>query len=294
MAQSIRWGIVFPQNESDKDVSAIRQYAQQVEGQGFDYLLAYDHVLGANPDREGGWKGPYTDKDSFHEVLTFFSYLSAITERLEMATGILILPQRQTALVAKQAAQVDFLSNGRLRLGIGIGWNPVEYEALNESFKNRGKRSAEQAQLLRQLWTQELVTYEGQYHRVSDAGLNPMPVQRPIPIWFGGMADVVLERMAKLGDGWMPATVPIDQVRSYVAKLRDYLAQAGRKSEDFGIDIRVNLARLSPVEQVDYVAQWRELGATHVAVNTMGMGLTSLQAHYDAGAEALERLQAKL
>src|SRR3989442_10997287 len=197
-------GVVFPQVEIGQDPGAIRDYAQAVEAMGYTHILVFDHVLGANPERPGGWKGPYTYRHAFHEPFVLFGFLASATRRVELVTGILILPQRQTALVAKQAAAVDVLSRGRLRLGVGVGWNPVEFEALGENFTNRGKRIEEQIDLMRALWTKELVTFHGQWHRVPDAGINPLPIQRPIPVWMGGESEVVVRRAARLADGWMP------------------------------------------------------------------------------------------
>jgi probable F420-dependent oxidoreductase len=278
----MRYGAVFPQIEMPADPVAIRDYAQAVEGMGFDYLLAYDHVLGANPERPGGWRGPYTHANPFHEVFVLFAYLAGLTQRIEFATGILILPQRQTALVAKQAAQVDVLSGGRLRLGVGIGWNKVEYDALGEDFRTRGRRSEEQVRLLRELWTKPLVTFKGEFDSVDDAGLNPMPVQQPIPIWFGGGADTVLRRMAKLGDGWMPNTMLLDRARTLVDALRGYLAENGRDPAAFGIDVRINISRQPESEWGEFVAAWRDMGATHIGLSTMGMGFTGVVEHLDA------------
>ncbi len=277
----MKLGVVFPQTEIGNNPADIRAYAQTAEALGYDYLLAYDHVLGANPDRPGGWSGPYTDQTPFHEVFVLFAYLAGLTARLEFVTGVLILPQRQTALVAKQAAALDVLSGGRLRLGIGIGWNAVEYEALGEAFGNRGKRSAEQVVLLRRLWTEPLVTFQGEHHTVSAAGLNPLPVRRPIPVWFGGGADAVLARMARLGDGWIANTMTPEQGRPLVEKLRAYLVAEGRDPAAFGIDIRVNASKTPEAAWAEYVAGWRALGATHVCVNTMGMGFTRLEQHLD-------------
>jgi probable F420-dependent oxidoreductase len=251
----------------------------------------YDHVLGANPDRPGGWQGPYTFHDSFHEPFVLFGYLAAITQRLEFVTGILILPQRQTVLVAKQAAELDLLSGGRLRLGIGIGWNPIEFEALNETFNNRGKRSEEQVAVLRALWTDELVTFNGEYHTISDAGLNPMPVQRPIPLWFGGGADVVLRRMARLGDGWMPNTMSFEKTQPMVERLRGYVAEAGRNPDDFGLDIRISLRRHDKSTWIDTLHQWQSLGATHLCINTMGADFTPQQ-HINAIRDFKETIDA--
>ena len=204
----MRIGAVFPQLEAGTDIGAITDYIQNVESLGFDHILAFDHVLGANASSRPGWSGAYQHTDSFYEPITFYSYVAAITSRLELATGVIILPQRQTALFAKQSATLDLISAGRLRLGIGTGWNQVEYEALGENFHNRGKRSEEQINLLRKLWSEELITFKGKFHTVTDAGLNPLPPKRSIPIWFGGMADPVLERVAKIGDGWLPLGSP--------------------------------------------------------------------------------------
>lgn len=278
----MKYGVIFPQLEIGADPVVIRDYVQAIEGMGFDYLMIYDHVLGANPDRAGGWSGPYTHTEMFHEPFVLFGYLAALTQRLELATGILILPQRQTALVAKQAAQVDVLSGGRMRLGIGIGWNAVEYEALGENFHNRGKRSEEQVTLLRALWTQPLVTFRGQHHSVSDAGLNPMPIQRPIPIWFGGMADATLERAARLGDGWIPNPAPMDKVRGMIDTLHTHLEDHGRAPETFGIDVRVNARTQPRAEWTPFLQAWQQFGATHIGINTMGAGYATPDAHLDA------------
>ena len=204
----MRIGVVFPQIEIGPDPAAVRDYAQAAESLGYAHVLAYDHVLGANAGSRPGWSGAYRHTDQFHEVMVLLAYVAGLTETLELVTGVLILPQRQTALVAKQTAEVDLLSGGRLRLGIGIGWNDVEYEALSEDFGNRGRRSEEQIEVLRLLWTNELVTYRGRWHTVDDGGINPLPVQRPIPVWFGGMDERVLKRLARVGDGWIAAGRP--------------------------------------------------------------------------------------
>ena len=284
----MKLGVVFPQTEIGADPGAIRDYAQAVEGLGYDYLLAYEHVLGANPERPGGWQGTYTHRDAFHEPFVLFAYLAALTTRLEFTTGVLILPQRQTVLVAKQAAALDVLSGGRLRLGIGIGWNAVEYEALGQDFHSRGRRSEEQVALLRRLWTEPLVTFAGRDHRISDAGLNPLPVQRPIPIWFGGTADPVLKRMARLGDGWISNTRSLEQGREQVAHLREYLRAAGRDPAAFGIDVRINARQTPEAGWAAEIAGWRALGATHVCVNTMGLGFTHREQHLDVARRFLE------
>lgn len=277
----MKLGVVFPQTEIGVDPFVIRDYAQTAEGLGYDYLLTYDHVLGANPNRPGGWRGPYTYRDTFHEPLVLFGYLAGLTETLELVTGILILPQRQTALVAKQAAEVDVLSGGRLRLGVGIGWNEIEYVALGQDFHTRGRRVEEQVRLLRALWQNDLVTFEGEWHHVPDAGLNPLPVQRPIPIWMGGTADAVLRRVARLADGWFPQFQPGPQAEEMLSRLRGYIEDAGRDPQAVGIDGRMRLDAGGPRKWIERVQAWQDLGATHLAVNTMGMGLESPRDHID-------------
>ncbi len=196
-------GVVFPQTEFSSDPAAIRDYAQTVEGIGFSHIVAYDHILGVNPDRAGGWNGPYTFQHSFQEPFVLFAFMAGVTQIIGFTTSIIILPQRQTALVAKQAATLDRLSGGRLRLGVGLGWNEVEYVSLGQDFHTRGKRIEEQIHLLRRLWTEPLVNYAGRWDTIPDAGINPLPVQQPIPIWFGGNSEPALRRAARLGDGWM-------------------------------------------------------------------------------------------
>jgi probable F420-dependent oxidoreductase len=279
----MKYGVVFPQTEFGNDPQAIKDYAQTAEDLGYDYLLVYDHVLGAHPHREPPLTGPYTYEHPFHEPMVLFGFLAAVTRRLELVTGILILPQRQTALVAKQTAEVDVLSGGRLRLGIGIGWNYVEYDALGEDFHTRGRRVEEQIAVLRELWTQPLVTHKTADHVIDNAGLNPLPVQRPIPIWFGGVAEPVLKRAARLGDGWMPAgRPPDDRIKVILERLHGYLEDAGRDRTRFGIDPWISIQGLDRDEWHRRVEAWRDLGASHVAVDTMRAGFTSPQAHIEA------------
>jgi probable F420-dependent oxidoreductase len=279
----MKLGVVFPQTEIGADPAVIKDYAQTAEGLGYDYLLVFDHVLGANPDRPGGWQGPYTYKDSFHEPFVLFGYLAGLTQKLELVTGIIILPQRQTVLVAKQAAAVDVLSGGRLRLGVGIGWNMVEFQALNQDFGDRGRRVEEQVALLKELWTHELLTFEGANHTIDDAGLNPLPVQHPIPLWFGGSAERALRRMARWGDGWMPGSrLPDDQSKAIIEQLHGYVEEAGRDPASFGLDPWITIGNHPQVEWADVANQWRRLGATHIAVNTMRAGFSSPQEHIEA------------
>lgn len=283
-------GVVFPQTEIGTDPVAIRDYAQAVEDLGYHHILTYDHVVGADISNRPGWPGPYTYQHLFHEPFVLFGYLAAITRRVELVTGILILPQRQTVLVAKQAAEVDVLSGGRLRLGVGVGWNPVEYEALNEDFSNRGRRSEEQIVLLRALWTRPVVTFTGRWHHVHAAGINPLPVQRPIPVWIGGMAEATLQRVARLGDGWFPQIGPNDRARAMVERLRAYTRAAGRDEQAIGIEARLSIGQLPEVRWQGYADAWEALGATHLSIHTMGAGLASVQAHIQALRRAKEIL----
>jgi probable F420-dependent oxidoreductase len=279
----MRIGVVFPQVEIGQDPGAIRDYAQAVEAMGYTHILVFDHVLGANPDRPGGWKGPYTYRHPFHEPFVLFGFLAAATRHVELVTGILILPQRQTALVAKQAAAVDVLSGGRLRLGVGVGWNPVEFEALGESFTNRGKRIEEQVEVMRALWTKELVTVQGQWHRITDAGLNPLPVQRPIPIWMGGESDPVVRRAARLANGWMPHFRPGPEAQVLVDRLHGLVRDAGRDPGGFGIEGRMTLAQVPPEQRRKELAAWRAMrGISHLCVHTVGLGLKTADEHVRA------------
>jgi probable F420-dependent oxidoreductase len=273
-------GLTFPQSEIGADPIAIRDYAQAAEDLGYEHLLAYDHVLGADPTNREGWRG-YTHETMFHESLTLFGYLAAVTQRLELVTGVIVLPQRQTALVAKQAAEVDVLSGGRLRLGVGIGWNAVEYEALGEDFSTRGARIEEQIEVMRLLWTREVVSYEGEYHRITEAGINPLPVQRPIPVWMGARADVGLRRTARVADGWFPLGPPDDSMSEAVKRLREYIEEAGRDPESVGIEARLDVGRIPPEEWIAQTEAWRSLGASHISVNTMNAGLRSPQEHVE-------------
>ncbi len=278
----MRIGAVYPQTELPEDPAVIREYAQTAEGLGYAHVLAYDHVLGANPDRAGGFRGPYTYQSSFMEPLTLFAFMAAVTERLEFTTGILILPQRQTALVAKQAATLDVLSGGRTRLGVGLGWNKVEYEALDQDFHTRGRRIEEQVALLRRLWTEPLVRFAGRWDSVPDAGLKPLPVQRPIPIWFGGYVDAVLRRVARMGDGWMPGHRRPADARPDLEKLTRYIEEAGRAPAEVGLEPRLSWSSGGLDEQLQLLAGWQELGATHITLNTMGCGFDTPGAHLQA------------
>ncbi len=275
-------GVIFPQTEIGADPIGVRDFVQAAEELGYDHLIAFDHVLGADVAHYPGWQGPYTHQDLFHEPLVLFGYLAALTQRLELVTAVIILGQRSTALVAKQAAEVDVLSAGRLRLGVGIGWNAMEYEALNEDFHNRGKRSEEQFAVLRALWTQEVVDFHGRWHTIKPAGIKPLPVQRPIPLWLGGRVEAVVERVGRLADGWFPQFAPDDVGRQTLARMHEYARAAGRDPATIGIEGRINLPSTSPEIRVKEAEAWRELGATHLSVNTMRAGLRTPTEHIAA------------
>ncbi len=278
----MHFGVIYPQTDHPTDPAAVRDFAQAVEGMGFSHVTAYEHVLGANPDRPGGWKGPYTYQASFLEPFLLYTFMASHTTRLGFFTGILILPQRQTALVAKQAATLDVLSGGRFRLGVGLGWNHVEYVAMGEDFHTRGRKIEEQVEVLRLLWTKPLVTFHGRWHHIEDAGLNPLPVQRPIPVWFGGHHDRVLRRVARLGDGWTPSYRTLADARPSLDKLEAHLQAAGRTRSQFGLEVRLPYGEGDPQVWATRVEEWRSAGATHLAFNTLGAGFTTPEQHIAA------------
>jgi probable F420-dependent oxidoreductase len=275
-------GVVFPQTEIGASPAAIRDYVQAAEDLGYAHALVFDHVLGADARRYAGWNGPYSYTDMFHEPFVLFGYLASFTQQLELVTGVIILGQRQTALVAKQAAEVDVLTGGRLRLGVGIGWNQVEYEALGTNFHDRGRRSEEQIAVMRALWTQEVVNFKGRWHQITDAGLNPLPVQRPIPIWLGGRAEAVVKRVGRLADGWFPQFPPDNAGEDTLNRMRDYARQAGRDPGAIGIEGRISFAGGNPDLWTQAAEAWQKLGATHLSVNTMRAGLRSPDEHIKA------------
>jgi probable F420-dependent oxidoreductase len=285
----MRAGVIFPQTECGTDVRAIADFVRAVEELGFDHLFVADHVLGADPKFHSHPSlATYSHEAVVHEALTLMAYLAAITTRITLATGILILPQRQTALVAKQAAEIDVLSGGRLRLGIGVGWNAVEFEALNETFENRGRRSAEQIAVMRALWTQPVVDFRGEFHRISHAGLNPMPIQRPIPIWFGvGSRDhpvppeAALRRIARLADGWSPNLTPDAQGKALVDRVHQFAREAGRDPANLPLEGRIRLAGQTRDGWMRQVDAWKALGATSLIAEPRGERLKFPDAHLD-------------
>jgi probable F420-dependent oxidoreductase len=283
-------GVIYPQTELPADPDTVRAYVRRVEELGYRHFAIYDHVLGADPAVHTGWKGAYDVDTTFHEPLVFHGFLAAITQ-LELVTAIVVAPQRQTALLAKQAAEVDVLSAGRFRLGIGIGWNRVEYEALGQDFSTRGQREEEQIGLLRRLWTERSVTHEGKFDRIIGAGLAPPPIQRPIPIWLGGRSPAAYRRMGRLADGWFPRLEPGPDLDAALAIIAAAAAEAGRDPEAIGMEPRVGWGAGDTDELMRNAQRWRDAGATHLSVDTMGAGLPGLDAHLDALARVAEALQ---
>ena len=278
----MRIGAIFPQTEIGNDPGEIREYGVEVEKLGYRHILAFDHVIGANLENRPDWKGPYNLETSFHEPFVLFGFLAGVTRTIELTTGIIILPQRQTVLVAKQAAALDVLSGGRFRFGIGLGWNQVEYESLNEEFTNRGARSAEQIDLMRKLWTDKTVDFKGKWHSVLDAGLKPLPVQQPIPIWMGGgNSERALKRIARISDGWMTTGGLTDEGQAAIERFRAYLSEYGRDDGSVGLEGWVKLNPNNLSASAAQLEQWRDLGATHVSINTMGLGRVGGPAHLE-------------
>jgi probable F420-dependent oxidoreductase len=282
----VKIGVVFPQTEIGADPAVIRAYVAAVEELGYQHILAYDHVIGADPTVHTGWDAPYDLDSTFHEPFVLFGYLAAITS-LELVTGIVILPQRQTVLVAKQAAQVDVLTQGRFRLGVGLGWNQVEYEALGKDFTDRGRRVSEQIRLLRLLWTRRSITFHGEYESVTGAGIAPMPVQQPIPIWIGAQSPAAYRRVGRLADGWFPQMQPGPRLDEAVEIVRAAAAAAGRDPASLGMNGRTRLNQ-GVESTADRLRQWREVGATHLSIDTMRLvptGPVGLDRHIAALAE---------
>ena len=271
-------GAVFPHNEIGTDPQAIKDYAQGVEELGVTHLLIYDHVLGADRNRPGGFEGPYDKDVAFHEPFTTFAFIAAVTKNLDMITTVMILPQRQTVLVAKQAAELAILSNNRFKLGIGVGWNTVEYVGLNENFKNRGKRQAEQVELMRLLWESEVLEYKGDYHHIDKASLNPRPSEN-VPIWFGGGAPQLIERCADLGDGWIPLMGPNEAARNTLEEIRAKREAKGLDWNNFGVQAQAQYAGGDPDRWNKHAEKWRDLGASHLAVATHNAEPTNVDGH---------------
>jgi probable F420-dependent oxidoreductase len=267
----MKLGVALPLIDVDVggDPSAIREFAQAAEEIGYQDLSAPDHVLGVNVVSRPDWGDRNTSADLFHDPFVLFGFLAGCTRKIEFSTQVLILAQRQAVLVAKQAASLDVLCGGRFRLGIGVGWNPVEFVGLNEDFHNRGRRSEEQVEVMKALWAEPHVTFKGKFHTIDDAGINPLPLKRSIPIWYGGHADATLHRVVKWGDGWMPlAYGPGEEARVAIAKLRGYAEAAGRDPASIGIDTRVSVGIGGEAEWRDAVRFWKSCGVTYLTLAT--------------------------
>ncbi len=286
----MKFGVVFPQTEVSHDPDALPAIATAVERLGYDSLLFYDHVVGADhSDREPPLWGPYTERDPFHDPFVALGFVAAITSRIELATGVLILPQRQTVLVAQQAADVDLLSHGRLRLGVGTGWNWVEYHALGEDFASRGRRLTEQVPLLRRLWSEPLVSFDGEFDRIERGCINPRP-GRAIPVWFGGFGDAAFRRASRLGDGFSFAG-DIDSALDGLRRVNELLANEHRDPSAFGRELILTRARTA-ADVVDTASQWSDAGGTHVSIPTMRIGFDGYRGHVEYLAEVKAAIDA--
>jgi len=280
----MRIGVAFPTTEIGTDPAAIRDFAQAAEELGYDHITIIDHVLQAGKPAGDDWRAYYSRDNMFHEPFVTLGFLAAVTERIGLATAILILPQRPAVLVAKQAAQIDVLCKGRLRLGVGLGWNELEFDALGQDFKNRGPRMVEQIALMRALWTHELVTFEGEWHRIMDAGINPLPVQRPIPVWVGAFAAPAIRRAAKVADGWFvnPRLDPDSVAARSIEIFREAATNAGRNPDELGLDATLHLGGRGSQEWAALAEGWKKLGVSHCTVRTMYSGFDTLDDHLAA------------
>jgi probable F420-dependent oxidoreductase len=262
-------GASLPIGDIGTDPIVLRDYAQAAEGLGYEYLVAPDHVLGANPASHTGDRRVGTSQTPYHDPFVLFGFLAGCTRRIGFATGVLILAQRQAVLVAKQAASLDVLSGGRFRLGIGVGWNQVEFTGLNENFHNRGARSEEQVQVMQALWASPHVTFKGRYHTIDDAGINPRPASGRVPLWFGGHAEATFRRTAKYGDGFMPLAYPPDDTAlAAFDKLRALIRAEGRDPKDVGIEVWVSPGVGNQDDWRKEMAFWQRAGVTHATAHT--------------------------
>jgi probable F420-dependent oxidoreductase len=294
-------GTLLPWSDIGGDPGAVRDYALEAEAIGYDFLEAPDHVLGVNAASRPGWDRN-TNEDLFHDPFVLFGFLAGCTTKLGFSTGVLILPQRQTVLAAKQAACLDVLCQGRFRLGIGVGWNEVEFTGLNEDFHNRGRRSEEQVRVMQALWREPHVTFEGRWHKIEDAGINPRPPSGKVPVWFGGHHDRTLERIAKLGDGWMPnAYLPGAEADAVFDRLRRLTAEAGRPADAVQLEVWVAMGSGTDIDWRNEVRGWKQAGVSYICLtttfnrrhhrriagHTMADHLAALRRYHAAVAEAL-------
>lgn len=265
-------GVVFSHAEVGGDVVGVRDWTQAVQDLGYDFVVASDHVVGADPAGYPELERVYSIESRLHEPLTLFAFLAGVAPRLGFLSSVIILPQRQTALVAKQAAEIDVLTGGRLRLGVGIGWNPVEFTALGMDFRNRARRFEEQIAVLRRLWTERTVGLEGRYHTLRAEGINPLPVQRPIPVWIGAAAEAAVKRACVIGDGYLPLAPLEGGWQATLDKVHGWLREAGRDPATFGIEGRLDAGKGTPDDWIKTIAMWRGFGASHLSVGMSGLG----------------------
>ena len=287
----MKLGLSFPQTEIGTDPVKIKDFIQTAEGLGYDFITFVDHVLGEEAPRGASFAGNYTRDYMFHEVMVLMGYAAAVTKTIGLGTAVMILPQRQAVLVAKQAAEVDLLSGGRMRLGVGLGWNRVEYDALGMPFKNRAKRFSEQIEVMRELWSNRVVEYKGEFHSFDSAGINPEPIQRPIPVWIGAMKDVAVRRAARIGDGWFmyPRQEPSDDAHEMISIYRQAAAEAGREPDSLGINATVFANQgLGPDEWRSIMEKWKEMGVNEFTFRTAESDLKNLEAHMNAIKEMAE------
>jgi probable F420-dependent oxidoreductase len=287
----MKLGLSFPQNEIGTDPVVIKDFLQTAEGLGYDFVTFVDHVVGEDAPRGASFANKYTRDYMFHEVMVLMGYAAAVTEKIGLGTAVMILPQRQATLVAKQAAEVDLLSGGRLRLGVGLGWNKVEYDALDMNFSNRAKRFSEQIDLMRQLWSKRVVAYDGDYHKFEAAGINPEPVQKPIPIWIGAMGDPAIRRAARIADGWFmfPRQEPSDEAAEKLSMFRQTAAEAGREPDSIGVNATVFANQGNGAQEWRAVMeQWRAMGANEFTFRTAEADLDGAEAHMKAIREMAE------
>jgi probable F420-dependent oxidoreductase len=275
----VQIGTVLAQTELGPDLGAVRAYAQAVQDLGFDFLVTADHVVGADPKDHADLERVFSIDVLLREPLMLGAFLAAVAPRLGYLTSVVILPQRQTVLIAKQAADLDIMTGGRLRLGVGIGWNPIEFHALGTAFATRARRFEEQIELMRRLWTERLVTFEGAFHAVPSAGINPRPIQQPIPIWVGASADAAVRRATRVADGYLPLRPLEGGWTATIEKVHAWLEEAGRSPERFGIEGRLDAAQGTPDAWRKSVEMWRGFGASHLSVQTNGVG--AVDAHID-------------
>ncbi len=299
----MRLGVMLPLHDIGGDPDVLRDFVGKTEAQGYTNLGLADHVLGVNVATRPDWGDRNTSADLFHDPFVCFAYVAGFARRTtEFSTQVLILAQRQAVLVAKQAASLDVLCGGRFRLGVGVGWNPVEFTGLNENFSNRGRRSAEQVEVMQKLWADDHVTFEGRWHKIEDAGINPRPKSGRVPVWFGGHVPQTLQRIATIGDGWiMNAHPPGDAALAEFAKLRDLAAAAGRAKDAIGIEVWTSAGAGTPAEWREEARFWKDAGATHltltntfqrrhhrrIAGKTVADHLAAQQAYADAVAGVL-------